>query len=430
MTLPSPFVRLRSVLQPPDHLDGRLRKLFFALAIASAIAGYEGSITSAILTYAADDWGASVTAQSRALAVIRCDIIVAVFLTRAADQVGRRNVLLASILGGSVFTAICGASPNLAVFTGLQVIARGCVTASAILIAVLAAEHLPAGSRGWAGGTLIVFAAMGSACTLLGVRAVGSFAGGWRVLYAVPLISLLLVPTIARNATESHRFAAYQAIEEEKHLDRKQRRNEFFVALRGSRARLLAVGFFLALMAFENTPTRQLQNEYLRSEHGFSPSRIALFGILTNAPGLLGLFIGTRAADSGRRRIVALGVLGFAIGDAGLFLSHGAAVYWWSVFGATFGAMSFPALSVLSAELFPTSLRSTADGLATTMSRVGGILGLLFVGSVTTTGHLGRSIALTTAALWVGLVVLLVLVPETAGRELEDLNPQDAKLLR
>lgn len=372
MTLPSLLVRVRTALQPPDRLDGRLRKLFVALAISSAIAGYEGSITSAILTYAADDWGASVSSQSRALAVIRCDIILAVFLTRAADRIGRRKVLLGAIIAGSVLTAVCGTSPNLAIFTGLQVMARGCVTASAILIAVLAAEHLPAGSRGWAGGTLIVFAALGSACTLIGVRVVGSMPGGWRILYAIPLISLLLVPTIARNATESNRFEAHHAFEETKKLSRTQRRQEFFVALRGSRTRLLGVGFFLALMAFENTPTRQLQNEYLRSEHGFSPGQIALFGILTNAPGLLGLFIGTRAADTGRRRIVAIGVLGFAIGDAGLFLSSGSAVYWWSVFGATFGAMSFPALSVLSAELFPTSLRSTADGLATTMGRSGG----------------------------------------------------------
>ena len=192
---------------------------------------------------------------------------------------------------------------------------------------------------------------------------------------------------------------------------------------------MLVISLFLALLAFENTPTRQLQNEYLRLDRGFTSKEVAIFSVLSNAPGILGLFLGGVVGDRiGHRRVLAITIGAFLVGDAGLFLSHGSAIWAWSVFGALAGAASIPIISVLSAEVFPTSFRSTANGLTTAASRVGGALGLLAVGVLSTSVPRGNALAWTSLAPLVALVLLLPLIPETSGRELEAINPQDRPL--
>ena len=59
---------------------------------------------------------------------------------------------------------------------------------------------------------------------------------------------------------------------------------------------------------------------------------------------------------------------------------------------------------------------------------MGAVFGLLFVSAISRPDHIGGAVALTTVALWASVVVLHFLVPETAHRELEDLNPEDAPI--
>ncbi|WP_278343159.1 MFS transporter [Parageobacillus thermoglucosidasius] len=84
---------------------------------------------------------------------------------------------------------------------------------------------------------------------------------------------------------------------------------------------------------------------------------------------------------------------------------------------------------VYPTELFPTGIRASASGLATSVSRVGSILGILvFPNLVAAWGN--------RAALWffaaiglLGLLISLWLAPETKGRKLEELNNEFASSL-
>ena len=405
-------------IAPPVALARGHVRLIIGLAIVAAATGYQGSVSSAALTYAAREWGTSPTVQSRALAIMRGDILLALVFVRAADRFGRRRVLLAAAVAGPMLTALCGLSPGIAAFTALQVLARSCVTSAAILIGVLGVESLPAGARAWSSGVIVVAAALGSALTLVALPITDASTSAWRWLFAVPLVSLPLLRLVAVRVGESERFVHVR--------ERASHASAWRLAIPHWR-RLLVVGFFFALLAFESGPSRQLQNDFLRRERGFDAFGVALFGIATNAPGVIGLLVGGRIADRrGRRFMLTIAIGGFAIGDAGLFLTHGSAQWFWSVAGAMVGGASLPALGVYAAELFPTAIRSTSNGLITMMSRVGGGLGLLFVSAVGTAKRVGPAIAMTTATLWVALILLNTLMPETAGRELEELNPEDA----
>jgi putative MFS transporter len=77
---------------------------------------------------------------------------------------------------------------------------------------------------------------------------------------------------------------------------------------------------------------------------------------------------------------------------------------------------------VYPTELFPTSLRATGAGLATSVSRIGSILGVLvFPNFVALWGN--------NVALWffaaigaAGLIICLALAPETRNQSLEEIN--------
>ena len=415
---------------PPVALTHRNRSTLTWLAVVAVGTAFQGSLPSASLTYAAREWANTTAEQTRALAVIRADIVLTVILMRVADRIGRRRLLLITASVGPVFTALCGAAPNIVTFTALQVVARAFVTASAVLITVIVVEEMPAGARAWSSGALVVAAAIGAA---MAVGAVGIADQGvrvWRVLYVLPLLSTLAIPFVARYLPESERFLLHRVHDAGAGIGSPTGTHLLFrEVVRGARTyrrRLAMLCAFLALLAFQNTPSRQLQNEYLRLDRGFSSKVVAAFSILSNAPGIVGLVLGSVLAHRvGHKRLLAIGCFSFAVCDAAMFVSHGVFVWVWSIVGALLGGASLPVLGIITAELFPTTFRSTANGITLAASRLGGALGLLVVGFATRFWSRGVSIASTSLVIGVAMIVLRRL-PETGGRELEALNPEDA----
>jgi MFS family permease len=193
----------------------------------------------------------------------------------------------------------------------------------------------------------------------------------------------------------------------------------------GQRFWLLAVSAFL--LALFTAPAAQLLNEFLRDEEGFSALRITFFSLLTNTPGGIGLVVGGRWADiRGRRRVGAFGVVGGTILTVAMVVLGGWAMWFLSVAAAIVGAMVVPALGVYGPELFPTSLRGRANGTIAILAVTGSVIGLNVAGHLTDRwGSLGPALA----ALSIGPLLMAALVllkfPETAHRELEELNPED-----
>jgi AAHS family benzoate transporter-like MFS transporter len=412
----------------PAALDARARNVLAMLAVVAAGTGFQGSIPSASLTYAAREWGNSTAQQTQALAAIRTDIVIAVFLTRLADRVGRRRMLLVTATASPLLTALCALAPSLSVFAALQIVSRSFVTCTGILIAVIVVEEVPATARAWSSGVLVFMAALGTGVAVASVAIADRGVRVWRLLYLLPLLTLVVMPLVRRRLPETARFVRAlggSSGNDGAHPTRGvgSMARQIVAGARRHRRRLLLVGTFVFLLAFENTPTRQLQNEYLRVDRAFSSRAVAVFSVLTNAPGLIGLALGSGIGDRFGHKLGGA-CLGFGACDAGVFLSHGAAIWWWSVAGALLGAASLPILGMLTAQLFPTSFRSTANGLTTTASRLGGALGLLLVGALTHLWSRGTSIALTTLSIGLALL-LLPFLPDSTGRELEDLNPDD-----
>jgi len=93
------------------------------------------------------------------------------------------------------------------------------------------------------------------------------------------------------------------------------------------------------------------------------------------------------------------------------------------ILGVMAGSILAPAVGAVLTELFPTSVRASAAGWWVAAGVLGAVTGLVFFGAVADTGNRFATGALLTflpAALVAGLFWLL---PETLGKEPEELWP-------
>jgi MFS family permease len=94
--------------------------------------------------------------------------------------------------------------------------------------------------------------------------------------------------------------------------------------------------------------------------------------------------------------------------------------------GVLAGSVFAPAAGALANELFPTSVRASVAGWQVAASVLGAVVGLLAFGAVADVGSRFGLAALIVFLPALPAAGLLCLVPETKGREPEDLWPDRA----
>jgi MFS family permease len=396
---------------PPETPDAHAATALGSLCALAVVFSYIGTLLTQTLTYAAEELDASKADQGATFAAVRVGILGALALTTLADRHGRRRVLLGCAVAGCLLAALSGLAPGLVALGVVQTLVRGLATAGGVLVVVVAAEEMPAGSRAFAITLIGAAGAFGAGICLMALPLADLGEGGWRLVMAGALLLLPIVRLVARHLPESRRYDAAHA--------------EVGMAGHGRRFWLLATSAFL-LQLF-TAPAAQLLNEFLRDEQGFSALRITAFSILTNTPGGIGLVVGGRLADTRGRRVVgAIGVVTGTSLTVAMVLLGGWPMWGLSVAGAIAGSMVVPALGVYGPELFPTSLRGRANGIIAILGVAGSVIGLGVAGYLSDRWDgLGPALALLSVGPLLMAVLVLVAYPETAHRELEDLNPED-----
>ena len=396
---------------PPQRPDARGATVLGLLATLSLIVGYHGTLLTQTMTFAADEFGASTAAQGDAFAAVRVGGVIAVGLGALADRRGRRLILSLSLLGCIVTTMLGALSPNLMALTVTQSLNRGAWAAATVVLAIIAAEEMPAGARAYALSLLSMIGALGAgaALWLLPVADLGT--RSWRLLYLFPVVFLPVVARFGRLIPESRRFA----------------RPHVNVTLAGHYGRLLLVAGASFLLNVFMAPQSQFRNEFLRDDRGMSAAAISVFIMATSTPAGIGIVAGGRLADTRGRRVV--GATGIAVGTVLIALSFsvdGAPMWIFALVGGIFAAALVPTITVFGPELFPTSLRGRANGIVSMTAMAGSVVGLVAAGRLEESlGSFGSALAVLAAAPLAMAAVVLLLFPETARRELEDLNPED-----
>lgn len=415
---------------PRLHLHGWRHPAILAAAAMSVFAGYgQFSVTVTLGAVAAhfgevtDELGVAAqvgltgTTVGLGLALIRLASLGSLPLASLADRAGRRRVLMWSAGVGLAVTMVAFTSPTYWWFVVIVALGRPMLSATNAVAGVIAAEETAAADRAKALALIAASYSVGAGIPAL-MRGVAADFLGFQGVFLLMAVPLLALPFVARRLEEPERFEQFHRLPAAPTL----RLGRLGPAWR---PRMLLIGSLAFSMAFLTGPVNT--NLFLYGENVLDLSPAVLAGLILAAgpTGLAGLLAGRWAADHIGRRWTA-GGMQMLVGAAGILTYSGSGTrlavgYLLAILA---GGAFAPAIGAVSAELFPTSVRSTAAGWLTVSSVLGAVAGLVSFGVlIDVFGGFGP------AALTVGVPVILAAIgygflPETMGLELEQSAPE------
>lgn len=393
-----------------------------ALGATFLINSYDLGVLNLALPQIQQTYGLSEESVGRLAAVVRLGVLPALALSVLADRIGRRRLLLMTILGFTACTFLTSFARNATEFAFLQFFARTFVYAEDMLAIVVVTEELAPHARGWGIGLMVAFGALGHGLSALLFSAVDVLPYGWRALYVLGALPLLLVAWLRRSLEETQRFV-------ESAEQRAKQELNFFSPLRALfrryPGRLAAISLAVIPVAFAGGTAVQFQSKFLQNTHGYSPADVSTLFLIGGPLALCGgLVIGRSSDRFGRRATLSVAILINALATMGFYNGAGWLVpgVWILTIFTQFGIDVL--FGALGSELFATAFRSTASGLRSIMATVAIAAGLAVEGFLYVA--LGGHAQAITAMAWMALLsplVLMAFVPETAGRRLEDISP-------
>src|SRR5438445_3064816 len=139
-----------------------LRLLLVLLISAAFFEGYDSSILALLLPNIHNPFHVSEAVLGVTRIPIELGLFVAFFVTRLSDRFGRRPLLLWSVVGYIVFTALTAASWDIWSFAFFQFASRIFLGAEFAVGITMVVEEFPVHRRARALGTLLTFEALGT----------------------------------------------------------------------------------------------------------------------------------------------------------------------------------------------------------------------------------------------------------------------------
>ena len=422
----------------PD-IDPALIRLVGVVSLVLLFEAYDASLMTAALKQIAEGLGMGESDLGPYLGIIRLGSLPALLVAPVADRLGRRRVFLASIAGFSAGTFLTAFARGPEEFVLAQMLTRAFSIAALAIAMVIITEEFPAEHRGWGIGIVSALAAVGFGLGAGLFAAIEIIPGGWRGLYALGGLPLLLLPYWRRAIPETRRFREHAASIQ----GGAGGRSAFFAMLTPLKrfvldypSRALVISLAALLVSVGEACVFQFAAYIPQKVYGWPPGYYTLMVLFGGGFGIIGNVVGGRLGDRWGRRRVGASFFGVYPATAWLFyqgpeLSLPLAFALIVFFGTAGGV----ALRTLATELFPTSYRSTASGWLAFIQTLGWTMGLLLLGIAgrDAVGEdpdgIARFIAqLSLAVLLGGLAILLL--PETSNRELEEISADESARTR
>ncbi|WP_310717589.1 MFS transporter [Streptomyces lydicus] len=427
------------------------RRITLVVGIGAFFDLYEiflGGVLAAVL---AEQWHLGHTAKSWVIAAGFLGMFAgANVLSVLADRFGRRRMFLVNLGTYALFSLLCAFAPNLSWLLALRALSGLGLGAELVLVDTYLAEFLPRAVRGryiaWA--YTLGFVGVPVAA-LLGARLVAAHqplgVDGWRWLLVAGALGAAFIQLMRRQLPESPRWLTVQGRGEEA---------ERIVAGLEERVARETGGSLPSVPETETVPERKVPlGEMFRGDHrrrtvmwwifqvlqtvgyygfgslapvvlaakGHTVTESLLYAALSFCGYPLGSALSVPLIDRIERRTL---IIASALGIAGCGLAFGFADATWAIvaFGFLLTVCSnvfSNAFHVYQTEIFPTGLRSSAIGIAYSLSRLTSVV-LPFV-ALSVLDELGPAAVFSVSA---GLMLLLcldvaLLGPRTTGRSLE-----------
>jgi MFS family permease len=407
----------RSLLGWWHEADSRARRAFIAASLGWMLDSFDVMLYSMVLASLIED-------PVLHLSLETAGILNSVTLLAAAaggiafgviaDRLGRKRALMGAVLIYSVFTAACGFAQSalqLALFRVLLGIGMGGEWATG---AALVSESFPAKHRGKALAFVQSSWALGYGLAAV-VNLVVLPIWGWRGVFFVGVLPALFTIWIRRSVEEPKLWQSAPTSE----------RGRFSMIFAPGIVKVtLVVTFMNACTLFAWWGLNTWVPAYLRLSPekggiGLSSSTMSMFVILMQVGMWFGYVSFGFIADAiGRKRTyVTYVLLASVLLPLYGFLKDPAALLALGPFVAFFGTGYYSGFGALTAELYPTSVRATAQGFCYNTGRIASAAAPFVIGRMADTSGFTAAFAVTGAAFLLAAIAW-IWIPETRNREL------------
>jgi MFS family permease len=334
-----------------------------------------------------------------------------------ADRIGRAKSMVLSIMCYSVGTALCGFSDTLGQLIAFRVLVGLGVGGEWSAGAALITETWPAQHRGKVMAWVQSAFASGYALAAI-VAAVVLPVFGWRWVFAVGLVPALFGLWIRRHVAEPEIW---------KNQKVRLTFRETIAALFGEHRKntIIGLSFTAAAMCgywglFTWIPT-YLGTPVSEGGAGFSLMKSTTWVVIMQAGAGVGFVTFGYVADMlGRKKAFMLFFIAAAILVPIYTMARSpTALLILGPIVAFFGTGFYSGFAPTFAELFPTSIRATAQGFIYNTGRAASALAPAMVGTLASTYGVGIALGMTSAFFLLAAILVFVFLPETKGMELE-----------
>ncbi len=359
------------------------------------------------------------------------------------DLKGRRYVYLWDMAFFILFTVLSAVATDYLQLLLFRVLLGVAIGADYAITPTIIAEFSPVKHRGkllsFSGAAWFIgaFVSYGIGTVLIPLGDVS-----WRYMFLIGVIPAVIVLTLRRDVPESPRWLLSHGENEEanasmKEIDRNARVEAPVTYTRTRigdlfRKKYIAATAFISVFWFAlDAVTYVIALDGPSILHGLGISADTASGYATVIAflAIIGAVIAILFIDTtGRKDLTMIGFTGMVITlllAAFLFKYYPAVIYIVVLFVIFEISQELgPGItnSVYPQELYPTQIRSTAQGFGTTMSRVGALFGIFTFAFIADVYGFSVGMIFLAAISFIGLAVTLWLGKETAGKSLEELN--------
>lgn len=401
-----------------ERLTPYLAALIGLLFVATFMEGYDFFIVSLIVDLLAKDFHVTHAAALTGVSVVNIGAVFGFFVIRFGDRWGRKPVFLLSVIGCGSLSVLTVVSHSFSTYVALQFLAKVFLVTEFNVAILIVSEEIPARFRASAVGVLEMAGALGGGtATLVGKYVLPQW--GWRGMYLIGGIPLVLVPVIFWVVRETKRFLEIRDAAENSGT------SLWHIWTTSSRRNVALVGslWFLCYLCYAGMIYHWVL--FAKTERGWSESMVSLPMFAASVLGMLGYVVCGALMDLfGRRVIGAIFFLTAAGSLVWAFTARGPMMTPSLITAIFFVFALLPVCSTYNAELFPTDRRAAASAWCNfLMGRPAQSLAPLIVaGLIAPLGGIGPAVRILAAGPIAGALLILLCFPETKGVRLDDVS--------
>ncbi|MCJ8014282.1 MFS transporter [Paenibacillus sp. KQZ6P-2] len=398
--------------------NAKTRKLLFSAGFSWLFDAMDVGIISFIVTALALDWKLSPQEVGILTSMNSLGMVFgAAAAGYLADRFGRKKVLLWTLLIFSVASGLSALASSFWVLCLLRFITGIGLGGELPVASTLVSESMPASQRGravvllesfWAGGWLVA--------ALISYFLIPTY--GWQIAFVIGALPALYALYLRRAIDDSPVYKSNQ--NQVASISFSSKLSSIWTSKHSRTTLMLWILWFSVVFSYYGM---FLWLPSVMTMKGFSLIKSFEYVLIMTIAQLPGYFTAAYFIEKFGRKFVmitylvltAVSAAWFGIADsAGMLIAAGICLSFFNL-GAWGGLYAY------TPELYPTSIRSTGVGLATSVGRIGGVIAPFLVGyMVQHQVQISTIFMMFFVIILIGAIGVLLLGTETKGRELTD----------